>query len=171
LTNADINEVARAGVSFRPIEGNTGTNASDVFVRQDGGAWYIAVFNYAASSATKNLSLPRLGISGTYTAKNLWDGTFSPVTGTNWTVNLGARQAKLFRLISTAPTSTNLTAKLNGGQLTLNWPMHHTGWRLQTKMTLTQGGWSDITGSRETNTWIMPLNESNPGAFFRLAWP
>ena len=32
-------------------------------------------------------------------------------------------------------------------------------------------GWSDITGSRETNTLIMPLNHSNPGVFFRLAWP
>jgi alpha-galactosidase len=171
LTNADINGVTRAGVSFRPIEGNTGTNASDVFVRQDDGAWYIAVFNYSASSTTKNLSLARLGISGTYTAKDLWAGTFSPVAGTNWNVNCGARQAKLFRLISTAPTAPNITAKLHSGQVTLNWPAAHTGWRLQTQMSLTEGGWSDITGSRETNTWMMPFNQSNRGAFFRLAWP
>jgi hypothetical protein len=118
---------------------------------------------------TKNLSLSRLGISGTYTAKNLWDGTFTPVTGTNLNVQLGARQAKLFRLMSTAPTSTNINARLNGGQLTLNWPADHIGWRLQTS--LTAGSWSDITGSRETNTWIVSLSQASPGAFFRLAWP
>src|ERR1043166_3293020 len=66
LTNANINEVARAGVSFQPVEGNSGTNATDVFVRQDGSNWYVAAFNYNASSVTKNLHLSRLGISGTY---------------------------------------------------------------------------------------------------------
>src|SRR4030095_2978493 len=50
LTNAAINEVARAGISFQPVEGNTGTNAADVFIRQDGGTWYIAAFNYTGSS-------------------------------------------------------------------------------------------------------------------------
>jgi predicted CxxxxCH...CXXCH cytochrome family protein len=173
LTNANINEVARAGVSFRPVEGNTGTNAADVFVRQDGSVWYIAAFNYTASSIVKNLDLPRLGLSGTYTANDLWAGTFSSVTGTNWNVNLGARQAKLLRLIPTVTTSTNLTAALYAGQVTLNWPPDHAGWRLQTQtgLTASNGGWSDINGSRETNNWIVPVNRSTQGVFFRLAWP
>jgi predicted CxxxxCH...CXXCH cytochrome family protein len=173
LTNASINEVARAGVSFQPVEGNTGTNAADVFVRQDGSAWYIAIFNYTGSGVAKNLNLPRLGFSGTYTARDLWAGTFSSVTGTNWNVNLGARQAKLFRLMPTVTTSTNLTAALNAGQVTLNWPADHAGWRLQTQTGLTagSGGWSDINGSRETNSWIVPVNRSTQSVFFRLAWP
>jgi predicted CxxxxCH...CXXCH cytochrome family protein len=173
LTNASINEVARAGVSFRPVEGNTGTNAADVFVRQDGSAWYIAAFNYTASGIAKNLNLPRLGLSGTYAAKDLWAGTFSSVTGTNWNVNLGARQAKLYRLMPTLTTSTNLTAALNVGQVTLNWPADHAGWRLQTQTGLTVGSghWSDMNGSRETNNWIVPVNRSTQSVFFRLAWP
>ena len=173
LTNASINEVARAGVSFRPVESNTGTNAAAVFVRQDGSARYIAAFNYTASGAAKNLNLSRLGLLGTYTAKDLWAGTFSSVTGANWNVNLGARQAKLFRLIPTVTTSTNLTAALNAGQVTLNWPADHAGWRLQTQtgLTVSNGGWSDINGSRETNSWIMPISKSGPSVFFRLAWP
>src|SRR6266704_1675080 len=68
LTNADINEVARAGVSFRPVEGNTGTNAAEIFARQDGSTWYVAVFNYTASSINKSVNLARLGLSGTYNA-------------------------------------------------------------------------------------------------------
>ena len=163
---------AFAGVSFRPVEGNTGTNATDVFVRQDGSAGYVAAFNYNASSVTKNLNLSRLGISGTYTAKDLWDRTFSSITGTNWNVNLGGRQAKLFRLIPTAPTSTNLTATLNAGLLTVTWPEDHAGWRLQTQAVLTASGsgWSDVAGSRQTNSWSISLNQSSPSLFFRLTW-
>src|SRR5207244_1027863 len=57
LTHASINEVARAGVGFRPVEGNTGTDAADIFVRQDGSTWYVAVFNYNAFSVIKSLNL------------------------------------------------------------------------------------------------------------------
>lgn len=175
LTNANINEVARAGISFRPVEGNTGTNAADVFVRQDGSTWYVALFNYTASSIIKSLNLPRLGISGTYTAMDLWNGTFSAVTGANWNVSLDARQAKLFRLVQTALTPAKLTAALDGGTLTLNWPADHTGWRLQTQTaTLTTGlgaHWSDVIGSRQTNAWIIPINQAGPNLYVRLAWP
>jgi alpha-galactosidase len=100
LTNPGICEVARTGTAFRPVEGNTGTNATDVFVRQDGNIWYVAVFNYTSSGAIKNLSLSRLGITGSHVAQDLWSGAVSAVTGTPWHVSLGARQAKLFRLRS-----------------------------------------------------------------------
>jgi Alpha galactosidase C-terminal beta sandwich domain/Immunoglobulin I-set domain len=98
LTHGAINEVARSGEGFRPVEGNTGTNATDVFVRQDGGTWYVAVFNYSPFSVMKSLNLARLGISGNYVAQDLWSGAVSAVSGTTWYVNLGSRQAKLFRL-------------------------------------------------------------------------
>jgi hypothetical protein len=173
LTNASINEVARAGVSFRPVEGNTGTNAADVFVRQDGGVWYIATFNYTASSAVKSLNLARLGISGTYSVTDLWSGAFSVVTGANWNIQLGARQTKLFRLIPTSPASTNLTATLDGTSVTLRWPADHTGWRLQTQASLSasSANWSDVTGSRQTNLWTVPIDSSGTSQLFRLAWP
>ncbi len=173
LTNANINEVGRAGVSFKPVEGNTGTNSADVFVREDGSTWYVAAFNYTSTSVVKTLNLLRMGFSGTYTALDLWSGSFSTVTGASWNVNLGARQAKLFRLTSTAPTSTNLTASLDAGNLTLTWPADHTGWRLQSRPTITSGGagWSDVIGSRQTNVWSVPITQSSSGAFFRLVWP
>ena len=106
LTNAGINEVARSGVSFRPVEGNTGTGPSTLFVRQDGSTWYVAVFNYSVFSANPSLNLARLGISGTYTAVDLWSGAMSTVSGTTWNVSLGAKQAKLFRLGS-GPTTAS----------------------------------------------------------------
>ena len=175
LTNATINEVARAGVSFRPVEGNTGTNAAEIFVRQDGNIWYLAVFNYIASTTNKSVNLARLGISGTYTAMDLWNGTFSTVSGENWNVSLDARQAKLFRLAPTLPTPVNLTATLDGEKLALNWPADHTGWTLQIQTNaLTMGpgaNWSDVNGSRQTNAWIVPINQAGPSVFFRLTLP
>jgi len=113
LTNANINEVARTGISFRPVEGNTGTTAADVFVKQEGSTWYVAIFNYKGFGVNKSLDLARLGIAGSYTAMDLWSGTLSPVSGSTWTVNLGARQARLFRLgsgLTTAVGPTNQVA-------------------------------------------------------------
>ncbi len=122
LTNANINEVARAGVSFRPVEGNTGTNAADVFVRQDGSTWYVAVFNYSAFGVSKALNLARLGISGSYTAVDLWSGASTTVSGTTWNVGLGARQAKLFRLGSgvTSAVGPSTQAVWAGASATLS---------------------------------------------------
>ena len=122
LTRPGINEVARAGASFRPVEGNTGTDASDVFVRQDGSTWYVAVFNYSIFSANKNLNLARLGISGTYTAVDLWSGAVSTVSGTTWNVSLSSRQAKLFRLGSgnTSASGPTNQALLIGNSTTFN---------------------------------------------------
>jgi hypothetical protein len=175
LTNANINAVARAGVSFRPVEGNTGKNPAEVFVRQEGSNWYVAVFNYTASSITKSLNLARLGISGTYTAMDLWDESFSSVTGANWSVTLGAQQAKLFRLGQTMVTPANITDALDRGKLTLYWPADHTGWRLQTQTgSLSTGlgtNWLDVSGSRRTNSWMVSIDQSELPVFFRLAWP
>jgi hypothetical protein len=255
LTNANINEVARAGVSFRPVEGNTGANPTDIFVRQDGSTWYVAVFNYNAFSISKNLNLARLGISGSYVAMDLWNRTLSTVNGPTWNLNLGSRQAKLFRLgsgsvgavgptnqalvvgtstaLSTVASGTppfsyvwkrngsvlagqaantiilnpvslsdagtysvqvtgglgsvtnqailtlgnpaHLSAALDSGKIKMNWSEGHTGWWLQTKTNEftpgVPGSWADVTGSSNTNSWVVPIDASAPSLFFRLVHP
>ena len=51
LTNAAINSVARVGQTFTPVEGNTGTSAANIFVRQENAStWSIAVFNYTSKA-------------------------------------------------------------------------------------------------------------------------
>ena len=109
LTNAAINEVARTGRGFRPVEGNTGTSATDVFVRQNGSTWHVAVFNYSASTVIKSLNLARLGLTGSYTAVDLWSGAVSAVSGNTWYVSLGAKQARLFRLGAGSTSATGPT--------------------------------------------------------------
>jgi hypothetical protein len=172
LTNADINAVARAGISFRPVEGNTGTSAGDVFVRQDGSTWYVAIFNYGGTNVVKQVDLIRAGISGTYTVTDLWAGTVSTLTNTTWNVSLGPAQAKLFRLVSTQTTRPKLNATLNSAALLLSWPADHIGWLLQTQAgAFETSGWSDVSNSRETNFWSIPLSTMGSSVFFRLTWP
>ena len=62
LTNPRVNEIALKGKAFRPVEGNTGTKASDVFVLAEDDGYYLAVFNYTEAAAEKTVSLARAGI-------------------------------------------------------------------------------------------------------------
>ncbi len=178
LTNTAINEVARAGRGFRPVEGNTGSAATDLFLRRDGAAWLVAVFNYShISSASKKLDLSRLGISGDYIAVDLWSGASVPVTsGATWHVALGARQAKLFRLAApVSMISTPLAFQVADGNLTLRWPVDHLGWRLQRSTKAEVRGldsiWLDLEGSANSNTWTVPIDRGSGGDFFRLISP
>jgi hypothetical protein len=163
LTNARINEVARSGVTFRPVEGNTGTNASDVFIRQDGSTWYVAVFNYSSASANKALNLARLGISGTYTAWDLWSGSISSVSGATWNVSLGSRQAKLFRLGSGITTATGPTNQplISGSATTLSTTASGTppfSYIWMKNGTL-------LPGQDENSITLNPVNQSDAGIY------
>jgi hypothetical protein len=98
LTNAAIDAVARAGQTFTPTEGNTGTGPANIFVRQNGALWSIAVFNYTAGATNVTVTLGRAGLpAGTYNLVNLWNGTTATVTG-SFNVSLNAKQARLFQL-------------------------------------------------------------------------
>jgi hypothetical protein len=102
LTNAAINTVARVGQTFLPVEGNTGTSAANIFMRQDGLTWCIAVFNYTSNATNETVNLSRAGLpAGSFAATNLWDGTTTTVSG-SFNVSLNAKQAKLFRLALTS---------------------------------------------------------------------
>ncbi len=115
LTTAAIDAVARVGRTFTPVEGNTGTSAANLFVRQDGATWCLAVFNYTASAVNMTVDLNRAGLpSGNYIATNLWDETTASVSG-SFNVNLNAQQAKIFQLAAPAPASLRWSANGNSG--------------------------------------------------------
>ncbi|HVR63610.1 MAG TPA: hypothetical protein VMU50_17035 [Polyangia bacterium] len=79
LTNERINAVARLGKAFRPVEGNTGTDPSNVLVLHDGDVHYVAVFNFAANAANESIDLARAGLDGAtdYAVIDLWSGEAS----------------------------------------------------------------------------------------------
>ena len=70
------------------------------------------------------------------------------------------------------PNSTNITASVSGGTLTLSWPQDHTGWTLQSQTNAPGGGlspnWFDVVGSTSTNMISIPIAPTNGPVFFRL---
>ncbi len=106
LTNGFINAVARLGQTFIPADGNTGTSAANIFSLPNGTNWYIAVFNYTASTTKITVNLARTGMpAGNYVAFNLWDRSAISVTN-SFNVILNPAQSKLFELF--IPSSGNL---------------------------------------------------------------
>jgi autotransporter-associated beta strand protein len=119
LTNAGINAVARIGQTFRPVEGNTGTSATDLLVMQNGTDWYLAVFNYNSYATNRPVDFTRAGIPlSTCGALDLWSGALSNVSG-SMTVSLVAKQSKLFKLFSVPVATLSATpasqTATNGG--------------------------------------------------------
>src|SRR5882724_6641594 len=115
LTNAAIDSVARVGQTFTTVEGNSGSAAENVFVRQDGTNWCVAVFNYASGATNETVNLSRAGLPpGNYVANNLWDGTASLVTN-SFNVSLNAKQSKLFSLVPHPPANLRWSASNNNG--------------------------------------------------------
>jgi autotransporter-associated beta strand protein len=124
LTNAAINAVARLGGTFRPVEGNTGTKAADLFVMQNGTDWYAAVFNYTAAATNKTLDFARAGIPGAIcSAQDLWSGAFIQANG-SLSVNLAAQQSRLFKLVSVSQAILSATPALQtitaGGRISFS---------------------------------------------------
>jgi len=75
--------------------------------------------------------------------------------------------------VATTPPQLNVTP--GGGQLQLDWPGTHTGWRLEVQTnSLAMGlgtNWVTVAGSSATNQMFLPISPSSPSVFFRLNYP
>jgi hypothetical protein len=74
LQNKDLLGLARAGRSFRPVEGNTGDKAGSFFIRQDSGHSYLAIVNYSDTVFHYTIDPVRWGIARK-PLKELFSGT------------------------------------------------------------------------------------------------
>jgi alpha-galactosidase len=61
--NAELIKLVKNGKAFKPLDGNTGTGASEIFTQQIGDTFYVAAFNYGKDAKTFSLSPQRLGIN------------------------------------------------------------------------------------------------------------
>jgi autotransporter-associated beta strand protein len=72
-------------------------------------------------------------------------------------------------------TATNITVQAGGGNMTLSWPLDHTGWTLQAQTNSVGVGlstnWVNVTSSSATNQMTIMLNPTNGSVFFRLVYP
>lgn len=97
--NPDINAIARACKSFRPVEPGKGDRAADMFVGRDGDTMYVAIFNFSDRSERKHLPLHRLGLSdgADYQAVELWSHDASTLRGAIDT-EVPAKDVKVYRI-------------------------------------------------------------------------
>jgi alpha-galactosidase len=101
LTNSAILDVARAGRSFQPVEGDGGTHASRLFTRSEpDGSMLVTAFNYDGSHPAEiKADLARLGLDGSqaYRATDLWTGATREVRKA-LDVSLSPAQSMVLRL-------------------------------------------------------------------------
>jgi hypothetical protein len=182
LTNAAIDAVTRTGQTFTPVEGNTGTSAANIFMRQDGITWCIAVFNYTSSATNETVNLSRAGVlPGTFAATNLWDGTVTTVSN-SFNVSLNAKQAKLFRLalasgvpspefVAVTPAGVNGLI-FNGGNGAPGWPYYVLA---STNLALPASQWLSVaTNSFDANgnfNFTSSVDPNAPQQFYLLETP
>lgn len=111
MLNADINAVADLGRSFRPLYGNreydlNDAHAQNLFVHQTDSFIYLAAFNYTSSILHLTVPLTDLGLNAVDEVseiKELWTGEVTPSTSAVLTLNLPAKDARLFRLRRSQP--------------------------------------------------------------------
>jgi len=61
--NKELLKIIENGKAFMPVEGNTGTGASNIFTRRIGDNLYVAVFNYDTNPQTFEIDAKRIGLS------------------------------------------------------------------------------------------------------------
>ncbi|HTB84773.1 MAG TPA: LamG-like jellyroll fold domain-containing protein [Candidatus Sulfotelmatobacter sp.] len=68
---------------------------------------------------------------------------------------------------------TNIAFSATGSQLSLSWPLDHTGWRLVAQTNNLLGtNWVSVTPSGAlTNQVTVPINRTNGSVFYRLVYP
>ena len=163
LPATPLNLVATPGDAKVFLSWNTATNATGYNLKRsqtNGGPYAVIVTNYAALA---------------YTNTGLLNGTnyFYVVSSTNIageSANSAQASAR-----PTSPTATNLSFTASVGQLQLNWPADHTGWRLQAQTNSSGTGlgtnWATVANSTNVNQLTLPVNVTNGSVFFRLAYP
>jgi alpha-galactosidase len=73
LQNEELLKIARSGLAFMPVDGNTADKASELFLRKDNGSLYIAVLNYAVGPKQFSIPLRKLGLNkDSYAATELF---------------------------------------------------------------------------------------------------
>jgi alpha-galactosidase len=98
LTNPRIDELARAHKNFRPVEGNTGDRAANLFTWDDGCEFYLAAFNFSGTNAHWDLTADRLGLKALHPVEGmeLWTGAAQRMTN-RISLDIGAGDAVLLR--------------------------------------------------------------------------
>jgi hypothetical protein len=88
---------------------------------------------------------------------------------------LDAYLAAKYNVVLFNSNPTNIVFSASGGNLTLKWPLDHTGWQLQAQTNSVSVGistnWVNVSGSTSTNQVVFPVNLTKGTVFYRLIYP
>ena len=104
LNNAEINAVAKIKKSFRPVEGDTGNRAANLFSYEDKNYFYLAAFNYSNISASIKLNLEDIGLNPRepIQAKELWKGATNKFSN-SIIIQIAPADAALYKFYENKP--------------------------------------------------------------------
>ncbi len=134
---------------------------------------YLPVNPAGVQCATRATLIPANGVLATNVAAVKFD--FTTPAGENGYE--GYSEIDVFGVPTpvVATNSTNITFQVEAGQLALNWPGDHIGWRLQVQTnSMGQGlgaNWVDVPNSTTTNQISIPIDPGNGNVFYRLIYP
>ncbi|NDV93953.1 hypothetical protein D0T84_03345 [Dysgonomonas sp. 521] len=103
-TNKDINDIARIGRSFYPVEGYVAEapgKAEPVYMLETADCTYVAVFNFdKAANKEGNISLDRIGLAGKKVkGKELWTSSEVLVEESMLQYSVPPQDARVYKLI------------------------------------------------------------------------
>jgi fibronectin type 3 domain-containing protein len=156
------NLVATAGDAQVALSWSASSNATSYFVKRStvNGSGYVNIATNA-------------GVA--FTNTGLANGTLYYFVVSAWN---SAGESTNSAQVSARPTSSApvaISATNVSGQLSIAWPVDHTGWQLQSQTNSLAVGlstnWVNVTGSVQTNLVAMPVNPANGAVFFRLVRP
>ena len=143
---------------------------------------FVSVTGILSSTNSGTLTVtnlgPALAAGNVFTlfSKPLDGGTNLAISGggVTWSNNL-VNDGSIIVLSTMAAYSTNITATVSSGVLTLSWPTTHLGWILQSQTnSLTSGlstNWVDVAGSEAVASTNLPVSSAIPSVFYRLRHP
>jgi autotransporter-associated beta strand protein len=127
-----------------------------------------------ASGWAAGTSFPLISYAGTFSGSlaNLelqmpygWRGTLTQV----------GKQIVLANVAVVATTQPEVSVTAGAGQLQLDWPASHIGWRLESQTNSLGAGlgpnWFPVNNSAGVNQLLLPVNPSAGSVFFRLVYP
>jgi hypothetical protein len=133
-----------------------------VTVSNDGINWSGPIASGVGSSSTTTINF------ATQAARYIRITQTGSTSGTYWSIDE-------FNVFGTSPSTATpqLAFGATGGQLQLNWPMDHVGWRLEMQTNALNSGaaWVTVSNSATTNQVFVPVNSTSAGVFFRLVYP
>ncbi|HTV41450.1 MAG TPA: autotransporter-associated beta strand repeat-containing protein [Candidatus Sulfotelmatobacter sp.] len=155
--------------SFTVTSGTTTLSSNTKFYINNTGS-PLAIGSYPIVTAGNGGSV---AVSGSLPAVTVNGAGIAAGTTASLALNDGGLDLVVSPPVNTTPTNIVISVTVN--QLTLTWPMDHTGWELQAQTNSLSTGlstnWADVSGSTTTNQMVIPVAPNNGSVFYRLVYP